>query len=132
MHTRIANQAAWERASKIGNSRKCLGEDAKGRLDPASEKPLALAQNGVAPVKKRFRRVQETLGRPWLSGSTKRPCAPFRNHFKGNSLFSIESQTLSSIILGGFFARFWKICWWVSVGFFGGFQWGCLSPFGSL
>ena len=43
---------------KLGNARKCLGEDAKGRLDPASEKPLALVQNGVAPVQKRFRKVQ--------------------------------------------------------------------------
>ena len=41
-------------------------EGAKGRLDPAIEKPLALVQNGAAPMHERFRKVQETLGRPWL------------------------------------------------------------------
>ena len=65
----IANQAAWERGSKIENSRKWLRECAKDHLDPGSEEPLALVQTGVAPVQNRFRKVQATLGRPLLPGS---------------------------------------------------------------
>ena len=63
----------WE-AADLGNcpkresSRKWLGEGAKGLLDPASKRPLALVQNGVAPVQKRVWVVQKTLGRPLLPG----------------------------------------------------------------
>ena len=63
----------WE-AAGLGNclksesSRKWLGEGAKGLLDPASKRPLALVRNGVAPVQKRVWVVQTTLWRPLLPG----------------------------------------------------------------
>ena len=50
-------------------------------MDPGSETPLAQLQNGVAPLQKRFRKVQETLGRPLLAGS-KRHSAPSHKHFR--------------------------------------------------
>ena len=53
---------------KSESSRKWLGEGAKGLLDPASKRPLALVRNGVAPVQKRVWVVQKTLGRPFLPG----------------------------------------------------------------
>ena len=64
----IANQSAWKKGSKVGNSRKWSGKGAKGLLDPRSEKRLALIQDGVAPVQK-------------LPGS-KRNFAPPHNHFR--------------------------------------------------
>ena len=91
IQSRIANQAAWERGSKIGNSRKWLREGAKGLLDSGSEKSLALVQNRVAPVQNRFRKVQETLGRPLLPGC-ERPFAPSRNHFGEFPIFDPLSQ----------------------------------------
>ena len=66
----------WE-ATDLGNclksesSRKWLGEGAKGLLDPASKRPLALVQNGVAPVQKRVWMAQKTLRRPLLPGPKK-------------------------------------------------------------
>ena len=53
---------------KSESSRKWLGEGAKGLLDPASKRPLALVQNRVAPVQKRVWVVQTTLGRHLLPG----------------------------------------------------------------
>ena len=53
---------------KSESSRKWLGEGAKGLLDPASKRPLALVRNGVAPVQKRVWVAQKTLGRPLLPG----------------------------------------------------------------
>ena len=81
--------SCWE-AADLGNcpksesSRKWLGEGAKGLLDPASKRPLALVRNGVAPAEKRVWVVQKTLGRPLRSldpKESKRPCAPSPNHF---------------------------------------------------
>ena len=65
--------------SKIGNPRKWLRDNAKGLLNPGSEKPLALVlvQNRIAPVQNRLRKVQETLGRPLLPGSKTPSCNPF-------------------------------------------------------
>ena len=57
-----------ENCPKSDSSRKWLGEGAKGLLDPASKRPLALVRNGVAPVQKRVSVVQKTLGRPLLPG----------------------------------------------------------------
>ena len=56
---------------KSESSRKWLGEGAKGLLDPASKRPLALVRNGVAPVQNRVWVVQKTLGRPLLPGPNK-------------------------------------------------------------
>ena len=56
---------------KSESSRKWLGEGAKGLLDPASKRPLALVRNRVAPVQKRVWVVQKTLGRPLLPGPTR-------------------------------------------------------------
>ena len=56
---------------KSESSRKWLGEGAKGLLDPASKRPLALVRNGAAPVQKRVWVVQKTLGRPLLPGAQK-------------------------------------------------------------
>ena len=53
---------------KSKSSRKWSGEGAKGLLDPASKRPLALVRNRVAPVQKRVWVVQKTLGRPLLPG----------------------------------------------------------------
>ena len=96
---RLANQAAWERGSKIGTSRKWLREGAEGLLDPGSEKPLAMVQNRVAPVQDRFRKVQETLGRPLLAGC-ERPFAPSRNHFREFAIFDPLSQAAWFAIIG--------------------------------
>ena len=50
---------------------KVVRRGCKGLLDPGSEKPLlALVQNGVAPVQKRFRKVEEPLRRPLLLSCT--------------------------------------------------------------
>ena len=57
---------------------------AEGLLDLGSEKPLALLQNGVAPVQNKFRKVHETLGRSLLPGS-RRPFS--RNHFRDFPIF---------------------------------------------
>ena len=53
---------------KSKSSRKWLGEGAKGLLDPASKRPLALVRNGVAPVQKR---VWETFA-PWAQKVSER------------------------------------------------------------
>ena len=56
----------WEAADlancpKSGSSRKWLGEGAKGLLDPASKRPLALVRNGVR-CKRRFGWCKRLLG----------------------------------------------------------------------
>ena len=67
----------WE-AADLGNclksesSRKWIGEGAKGLLDPASKRPLALVRNGVAPVQKK----KEGLGGAKDSWETFAPWAP--------------------------------------------------------
>ena len=88
----VLNPCGWEGwdAVDLGNcpksesSRKWSAEGAKGLLDPASKRPLALVRNGVAPVQKRVWVMQKTLGRPLLPGpkrSPERPFAPSPNHF---------------------------------------------------
>ena len=54
----------WEIARKVKFPKVVRG--AKGLLDPACDRPLALARNGVGPVQKRVWVVQKTLGRPLL------------------------------------------------------------------
>ena len=74
--------------SKRENSQKCLGEGAKGLLDPGSTKPLAPVQPHFAPVQKQFwvlggaKDFSETFA-PWLQ---KTFCTP--KHFWEFSLFS--------------------------------------------
>ena len=49
----VAIPKFWERARKLVNSQKWLGEGAKGLLSPGSENGVAPVQNGDAPVQKR-------------------------------------------------------------------------------
>ena len=86
----IATQAAWERGRKR-KFPKAVARGCKRSLDPESEKPLALVQNGVALAQKRFCKVQKALGRPLLAGS-KTPCAPSRSHFREFPTFDPLSQ----------------------------------------
>ena len=69
---KVGKLRAWEIDRKGENSQKCLGEGAKGLLDPGSTKPLAPAQPHFAPVQKQFWVVQKTFRRPLLLGA-KRP-----------------------------------------------------------
>ena len=64
----LANQSAWERGRKIGNSRKSLVEGAKGRLCRGSENPV------LHRCKTGFQRVRDS----WetLRPGSKRPFVP--------------------------------------------------------
>ena len=85
----IANQAAWEWGSGIGNSRKWLQKGAKGLLDPESQ--------GLSRVSCTFRNLFCTGAAPFCTSArgfsfagSKRPFAPSPKHF-GNFLFSTHS-----------------------------------------
>ena len=94
----------WE-AADLGNcpksesSRKWLGEGAKGLLDPASKRPLALVRNGVAPVQKRVwgggKDSWETFA-PWDQKSQKDLLQLSPNHFLRLSLFGQFPRSTAS------------------------------------
>ena len=86
----FANQAAWERGSKIGNARKWLREGAKGLLDPGSK--------SFPRVSCTFRNLFCTGATPFCTSArgfslpgSKRPFAPPLQTTFGNFLFSTPS-----------------------------------------